>query len=175
MNFPCDSSPAPNSSYSSISSAILNPAPTLNPSGIPLATGIWSNGTYPTPVNSGPAVTTLVKPWLETVYTCPYGSSETVAVIHSLSNGIPVTSTSTLSGYGGGATQAPNYGNGAVETFVETSNGLLVTGTKTVGGVAATGAGVAATTTSAFAGAGTAVKGSLGGVFAGLVVAVMVL
>ena len=96
--FPCDSSPAPNATLPEIIAAILNPPATLNPAGakdgagVPLATGIYGNGTRP--VN--PAVATITKPWKATQYVCPPGSTETLQVIHSLSKGIPVTITKTV-------------------------------------------------------------------------------
>lgn len=96
--FPCDTSPAPNATLPEIISAILNPPTRLNPpgatigAGIPLATGIYANGTYP--VN--PAVATITKPWIATEYICPPGATETLQVIHSLSNGIPVSVTKTV-------------------------------------------------------------------------------
>ena len=99
--FPCDSSPSPNASFPSIVSCILSPDPTLNPTYLPLASPsasqlaagkyVWSNASSTTPV-----VATMVKPWLETQYTWPESNSETVAFIHSLSNGIPVTITAAL-------------------------------------------------------------------------------
>jgi len=96
--FPCDTSPAPNATLPEIIAAILNPPVTLNPpgakdgAGIPLATGIYGNGTRA----ANPAVATITKPWKATEYVCPPGATETLQVIHSLSNGIPVSITKTV-------------------------------------------------------------------------------
>ncbi|KAH8592463.1 hypothetical protein B0O99DRAFT_238889 [Bisporella sp. PMI_857] len=97
LKFPCDTSPAPNASFESITKEILNPPATLNPyspTRLPLATGLYPNATM-----SYNAVATVVKPWLQTTYVCPPGSSETLQVVHILSSGIPVTKTRTLGGY----------------------------------------------------------------------------
>ncbi|KAG9247329.1 hypothetical protein BJ878DRAFT_477489 [Calycina marina] len=101
-NFPCNTSPAPNSTWTDIISSILNPAPTLNPSGttvgagIPLATGMYSNGSISSYVPN-PAIATIVKPWYQTAYVCPSGATETLQIIHTLdSSGTPVQFTKTV-------------------------------------------------------------------------------
>jgi hypothetical protein len=126
--FPCDSNPAPNGSYSSISSAILNPG---------LARGLWfiarGGGAW-----GGGATKTIVKPWLSTSFVCPEGASETVAIIHSLSNGVPVTATSTVGaaasqGSAVGGTEIVGYATQIEVGFTATISGSVVTGTSTVG------------------------------------------
>ena len=121
--FPCDTSPAPNATLPEIISAILNPPTTLNPpgatigAGIPLAIGIYPNGTRP--VN--PALATITKPWIATEYICPPGATETLQVIHSLSNGIPVSVTKTVGEPG--QTGLPSGENGDVKYFTATPSG----------------------------------------------------
>ena len=165
-SFPCDSNPAPNATWSNITSAILNPAPTLNPGGIGLATGIWLNGT-----GSYGATKTIVKPWETTTYVCPAGSSETVAIIHSLSNGIPVTATSTLGAAGYAAT--PSVVN---VIYTTTINGVATVETSTSSVAGSTSGGLAVTSTPAtFTGAAPSLGGSLAAVGFGAVIAAVLL
>lgn len=136
--FPCNSSPAPNATLPEICDNILNPPPNLNPSGatngagVPLATGIYNNGSLP--VN--PAVVTIVKPWKQTTYVCPPGATETLLIIHSLSNGIPVSVTKTVGQPG--ETGVPSY-------ITSNRSGIAATGVPSYipsspSGTAATGA-----------------------------------
>lgn len=164
--FPCDTSPAPNASLPDIQSSILSPAATLNPTGayatgLPLATGKWTNGSIPE------VVKTLVKPWFETTYVCPPGASETVALIHTLSEGVPITKTSTVGSVqtsgsengvlpqssASGATEtgtpeqgvssqspsAPSAGNAAVADAVTTIRPYPTSGSSVAGGASASG------------------------------------
>jgi hypothetical protein len=121
-SFPCDSLPAPNATWTNITSSILHPAPTLNVGGI----GLGSDSGNASYVLS-PATKTIVKPWKETIYVCPAGATETVAIIHSLSNGIPVTATSTVGAAGFSAMPTivkvlyTTYVNGEISTVTSTS------------------------------------------------------
>jgi len=128
--FPCDTSPAPNATLPEIINAILNPPTTLNPpgakdgAGVPVATGIYGNGTHA--VN--PAVATITKPWKATVYTCPPGATETLQIIHSLSSGIPVQVTKTVgqpgeTGVPSGENVVSVAHNGAVSYLTPTLSG----------------------------------------------------
>jgi hypothetical protein len=91
-----------------------------------------------------------VKPWFETKYTCPEGSSQTFAVIHSLSSGIPVTTTKSLGaletgsgGAGGGeGGHAPSVGKVATEVMYLTTVGIEVSvATSTAAGGFSVGVG----------------------------------
>jgi len=106
--FPCDTSPAPNATLPEIVSSILNPASSLNPAGLPQATPIYGNGTIP----KNPAVATIVKPWYETIYVCPAGATSTLAIVHTLSGGIPVAVTKTVDTVPAGATVATAFPSG---------------------------------------------------------------
>jgi len=174
--YPCDTTPKPVEALPGIKDQILNPPADLNsgknlntPGGPPLATGKWANGTYG-------GVVTVVKPWFQTSYVCPPGSSQTVAVIHSLSEGVPVTLTSTLgsqqtkgseyglSAYSPANGKSSDYGNEIAETstgsgsvYTTTVNGQAIVETSTpVGFAAASGvagaSGSLQTTPSAFTG-----------------------
>ena len=172
-SFPCDSNPAPNSTWPNITSAILNPGPTLNPGGIGLATGIWSNGTVPSYTRSYAGTKTIVKPWMTTTYVCPAGSSETVAIIHSLSNGIPVTATSTVGA--AGSTAAPSVVN---VIYTTTINGVAATETSTssISGAASGSSGLVGTSAPAtFTGGASSLGGSLAAVGLGAVIAIVLL
>ena len=160
LSYPCDTNIPPNSTWGNITSSILNPASTLNPSGLPLATGHYLNGT------SNPATKTIYKPWEVTTYVCPSGSTQTVAVIHSLSSGIPVTTTSTVgvSGY----TATPSEVN-VIYTTTISGTPVVKTSTSAIGKSGAT------SSPATFTGGASILGGSLTGVGIGAAVAAVLL
>jgi hypothetical protein len=98
---------------------------------------LWSNATGGGAWGWG-ATKTIVKPWLSTSFVCPEGASETVAIIHSLSNGVPVTATSTVGavasqGSAVGGTEIVGYATQIEVGYTATISGSVVTGTSTVG------------------------------------------
>jgi hypothetical protein len=110
---------------------------------------------------------------MTTTYVCPAGSSETVAIIHSLSNGVPVTATSTVGA--AGYTASPSVVN---VIYTTTINGVAVTKTSTSSGPGAASGSrglVGTSTTVAFTGGASSLAGSLAAVGIGAVVAAVLL
>lgn len=110
---------------------------------------------------------------MTTTYVCPAGSSETVAIIHSLSNGIPVTATSTVSA--AGYTATPSEVN---VIYTTTVNGVAITKTSTssVSRAASGSSGLVGTSTPAtFTGGTSSLGGSLVAIGIGAVIAAVLL
>lgn len=121
--FPCDSNPAPNASYVSVLSAIMNPAPSLNPTGLPLATGIYPNATQNTVYTKpwatissliGTDVATVITKQIILYTTICNGVTQTLASTGS-ADGIPTShfSAKVTSGPGSGYGSSPGYGSGS--------------------------------------------------------------